>query len=465
MAVRRPAAPTRRSFNRDFNTGSFALIVVAIVLMLIFGGIFWLVQAYRQSEATFQQADIVHLQQLLDGPTAPQAPADQAAREDFRRTYATRMLMEPPERQFDVLPQSELQRMANTGQMPQFRITYHPRPMSDLIPWYVRISIWAIVGVMNVMFSSYALSCLKHRYRLIDLPWNKHWVYGPVLFTLPVGLLFWAVSLVRSRLVGPLPALPGAPAEPVFDDGQLTPEEREAELAGLPTVAVQAEPAIQPDVSTADSLAAYVAARRGIVARVLRERREELADSIEYLRDHITSLGDELRAANTERAKLRAEAGVVEQQLTAAEASAEAEPVYAAEYERLRHLPFVRWVEVTELAVRIYLERLTWEAPNGDLHDLGDYIVEFSLASPYPKVHCQRAPSPDFPHGLRYSGPGGYFCFGTRQSSITTHLRQGEILPGVVLIIQSLRHVNKYDRHYIEDSYPRLRTSKEATAS
>lgn len=416
-----------------------AIGVVAFMLGMVGFAFYAADRQTKYDEAVQRQDHFAHLFAVDLKHPQPPTPAVRA----YRQSVARNLLAEKPADDdawlSPLLTRSELRYIVATGQAPKLAVRETPTSMSVYFNWALEWELpFGLLAIYLAGCLEFAFRSLDSNYQLVELPWDKRWIWPFFVATLPVLGPCYLGSYVRGRYFEEMEDEPRVvPAPP-----PITEEERAS--SELPSRR-------QTD---AQALVAYVELRQTGLRRHLEERKSRVTRSIEYKRRDLEALGARITETQQTIARFRNDLAEAEDALEDLEATAPSNEDYAAEYRRLRELPYVVWVDVESTRIRILLHRLTWyDAANGNRYDLGDYILMLS-AGEYDDVRLECVRQAGRREGLIYGLNN--FCFGSAASDIKGYLSTGEYLPAVTTIIRGLTHVNPEDEADARSRYPKV---------
>jgi hypothetical protein len=182
----------------------------------------------------------------------------------------------------------------------------------------------------------------------------------------------------------------------------------------------------------------------------------QAASALDVARRELEELGARLQVAQRHYSACRARLRVLEAR-PCRPGSSEETSLYEREFRELCELRTIRKFSIGKSHIKVWTReiRVTIE---GLLYTLGSYQIEIRLdpAEPQCLVYCERSGRRD---GLQRHVYGaddhGQFCFGSRRDQIRSLLLEGSYLPAIILILESLGHVNEGEVARVKTEYQR----------
>lgn len=316
--------------------------------------------------------------------------------------------------------------------------------------WFRHIAYYAyyIVLILGMLINLAAESSGSNE-RMVDLPWRKTWVWIFILFTLPIGFVFYAVSGVRlsvdvlkeRRRRRERGEEHGSSKVVVLDPleaARLVESQRE----DLQQQAIEIMDSENLEQSRENWKALYGTSRLARWENQMKQCEVKVKESREYL----AKLGDKVRGAQERLANDQKSLKLIK--TSKPSDGGMDDPMPDAEFKRLLSFPRV-------LAAEIYSDRISvWTKPvifkhQGVRHDLGNYLIEVRDIGDNPKLSVKCIVSGRLDRRCKHlygADSGGSFCFGDRSEHIYDLLRKGEYLGVIDLALQGIAYVNPSGR-------------------
>lgn len=325
---------------------------------------------------------------------------------------------------------------------------------TDLFTWGLA-ALWLLVGAS--IFLSFAVCSFGAAYptnRLLDLPWQKPWVWIFVIATIPINIPFFAVSAIRILLESGDNIRQGA--------GQLRPSKAK-QNASIRWIKPR-----KTDVKVV-SVNEYVSSKRAWVEIRASKCREKWLGQLELCRKKIAAQ----RLSLTEYGNIiiRTQGDLAEAQRELRDTEA-AEPHFLSdmtniaqaedEFERLLNLPAIARVEVNDKVIKV------WTHPaiiyiDGQPHDFGSYGITVGVTVngglDYVEVRAVFSTKLKGDGHMYGGGRNGNFCFGTRRETIHNLLLRGEYLPAFILMLEGLHYINAENEQQASQLYPGVQSA------
>jgi hypothetical protein len=317
--------------------------------------------------------------------------------------------------------------------------------------WFWRTAMYIYyLSLITGMLSNLVIKSRDRDERIVDLPWRKPWVWIFITFTLPAGLVFYAVSSVnlavdivktRRRRQG-FPENNENYRRPLVLDpieaAQLTESQRE----DLQELAIEVMGSEHLEQSRENWKALYGTSRLARWEKQMKLCEERFRNSKEYL----VKLGDDIREAQE---RLAGDQKSFNQTKTLKPPdSIIDDPMPDSEFNRLLSFPRVLAAEISDDRISVWTKPIIFKH-NGIGYDLGNYLLEVRDMSYNPRlyVRCIVSGRLDRLCTHLYGGNSeGDFCFGDRNSHIYELLARGEYLGAIDLALQGIAYVNPSGR-------------------
>lgn len=349
----------------------------------------------------------------------------------------------------DVL--TAVQRVAQTGQPLHLENHHYSWHYFRDITWITLLSTFFLLSL--TLFVAYWTDCCKgsrHWYFLADMPWKQVW---PALFVAvtPIGWPFYVGSAVRLRRE--LQRKDGQRPEEPRPRGYYWDDEDEFYHRPARVHVTEERPQAKPKFVNAPVAARnmYRSLRVHTWRTVFNARQQRLQGEERDLTECLRELGEEIRAKQTRRNKVRAQLKELEG-IDAANATAPGPEALDAEFDRLTSLPGIKGVRVVNDQVCLLLEaRIDW---GGQRYDLGDWELRFGADTSLITRELRSGVRSGWYGGYpAYRLGGGEFCFGNRSYTIEDNLRKGQFLEAIELAVDCMQSVNPEHAFRIPEAF------------
>ncbi len=324
---------------------------------------------------------------------------------------------------------------------------------------------WPLLSLLII------LSCLKRASReedfIVDLPWQKPWMWFVGLLALPVGMFVFPASFCRMVLSHRRILRDERIARELSAARELS-DRNARSVAALSLASVVKSPTLEPSlVLRRESLAtAWIALRSEYGGHAFDAHKAKLDQRLNQLRDTLDSAGRDLIRRQGEYATTQLEVEKFSKMVRPMIAVDEARErtYFLNEFERLLKFFVVRDLKITENRIELLTSHLIVAAscfPTTRFFDLGSYRIVLTIAG------ASAAFSVFVFENTRFVGYGighiygandgtGAFCFADRRFTIDQLLERGEYLSALSLMLEGLMHVNLGHQSELPRYYPEV---------
>lgn len=441
--------------------------------------------ATQQLTSTFERVDIEARQRLAEAYLTLHEFGPSSSITDLYANGTTSNALE------------ELERTRQNGAVPV--ITYDTRGFYD---WFVDYGIFIYGGLillgMLIIFIGYLASLGEdggfRRHYLMDLPWKQLWPYPLIILTLPVGLPFYLVSMVRIavarvrllRWFRPAQTAPVAPGN-TADDADVVEHRTTVPMARImldddmyeTEYNYVSRPRTTSEViGSLKDINAPVAARQTYIQMRtkkhddrLMQRKHEAEEIVEDILDSLRRYGDSIKNLQRQLPAKRNEVKTIQAMLEerANTGAGVKQEEIEREFDKVLALPGVVAIGVVNDTIVVEVKAvIDYE---GEQYDGGTWRIWFSFDGYYLNSReirrgvrktwlaansGRRGVYPDYhmPHDTT-------FCFGGRKNDIDQYIQKGMYFEAIQLAVNCMNSVNEDDKENIPAALKKL-SSKES---